>query len=1748
MRKDKLITKVKKVTTVFLTAAMTVGMLPMQGRTQVLGADNNEPYVISAGRTVYSSSDNGNNTADKAVDGDTGSRWESVQGTSDPQWIYVDLGKTADITGIYIKWEAAYARSYKIQQSDDEENWTDVYSTTNGTGGDEKINLNFSARYVRIYMTVKYYTQYGYSLYEFQVYGLNGAAPRPVDYGTNLALNKSAKSSGIVDEWWLKDDNGNLKPDEVAKVDESNAVDGNNSTAFKSYQADNQWLYVDLGKQYNIGRIILNWAGGAGKIYDIQVSKDAQNWTTIYRQFKGCAELTENLLIYSEGVRYVRVYAYTKVNDGGGIEINELQVYEYKKGDDKTTYTIEPLPEQKIVSKGSGSYVTNNMTMQKAKLPVYVDESKVQVPIASNDWWQSAMISKFGNLMSIMPLKAKYSAKGLNILTATEGWVPEQGPYDTMVATKSETKPDLYVTPENFEFTNAYDRVSGYGDYSVVIDLCDDNGVQMQSTFVKGCPYIFTDFGKNNVVCISAAKYTSIFNDNGTEILTDSKEITADHIGIQIRDDDNKDGTETSNSYYCITVPEGTKFKKIDLKINITFPAGKNYMSVGSMNSKDDLNTYYKHGYAFVTDTKVTYTYDAENQNITSNYIVTTQTKRNGFSNETMQCLLPHQWKKSSYDSKKVATYTSVRGDMHAIFANKFTTTDQFAGILPTFALPQNDEFSAKDAIDYLYVLQEAKKNVSLSGDAYWQGKDLHPLGMGVLMADQLGEITLRDEFLGKIKMILEDWFTYDGPDDISYFVYDDKWGTLYYNSSGFGVNTGITDHHFTYGYYMFAATVLATYDSDFYENYKDMIEMLIRDYANPSDTDSEYCKFRNYDLYEGHSWAGGYADNDDGNNQESASEALFSWASLYLWGVLTGDSQYLDAGVFGFSNEVEAVKQYWFDYDNDNWLEDYPYQAVGQIYGGTNFFGTFFNSQPIYVYGIQWCPVSEYLTYYGMNQEACARMYQGLLDDTENARTREMNKMRDEGKNAAELQAFYDGYGTVDSVWQHIAWPILAQSDSAAALAKIKTGMSKVQVDDKANTYWFINAMEQLGQKTTDIIAIGNVSACVYKKGSVYTANVWNPTSVSQKVIFKNTSTGKVLGTATVGSKSLLGFEVNKNGGFNYLQADTPTFKITNLNDGSVKNDVSGQVECDDTQLVEIEHGDCDATIYYTTDGSTPTVNSPKYEGNILVSSTSTVKAIAVKNGMIDSSYASLTVKINGDPISKSTNIAKGKKVITSSNENDGMDGSKMVDGNSDSRWSSAFTDNEWCAIDLGEQYTINSVKLNWQLACGSEYLIQVSNDNKNWTTVSTVTNGTQGEITLTFDAVEARYVKMQGVKRTTQYGYSIFEMEVYEAAKASAPEIEISGDKYEETYIGEAKIHLSTEIKGAEIKYTLDGSDPTEDSPSYMGEFELSEDATIKAATYRKGMVLSDVTSSFIKVTKKINLNETTMYIALGDTKQLTADSDTDIEWSSTDPSIATVDGDGRIKGVSKGQAVIIAKSADAMGICRVTVKEYTKMESIAFEKSSYTLKLNTLETLVVEFTPFDTTDDRTLTWSSSDDSIVSVLGGVVTAHKEGVVTITVKCGQLKAECKVTVTKDNGDNTGFQDSTTKTEEPSGNKKGNQQQITTTENGTNEATVKRPKKTKIKSIKKKKSLKIVVTLKKVNKVEGYQVQYSTGKKFKKGKKRTKKITKKKRKVTINLKKLKNKKKYYVRARTYIVVNKKKVYSKWTKKRKVKRK
>ncbi|WP_405757367.1 discoidin domain-containing protein [Streptomyces sp. NBC_01420] len=163
------------------------------------------PSLLSQGKTVTTSSQESAGTpATAAVDGDNGTRWSSA--FSDPQWIKVDLGTSASVSQIALRWEAAYAKSYKIEFSTDNSTWSTAYSTTTGPGGNETLNVSGTARYVRLTGTARA-TGYGYSLWEFQVFGTTGGDGGPQlpgggDLGPNvLVFDPSTPNiQGKVDE------------------------------------------------------------------------------------------------------------------------------------------------------------------------------------------------------------------------------------------------------------------------------------------------------------------------------------------------------------------------------------------------------------------------------------------------------------------------------------------------------------------------------------------------------------------------------------------------------------------------------------------------------------------------------------------------------------------------------------------------------------------------------------------------------------------------------------------------------------------------------------------------------------------------------------------------------------------------------------------------------------------------------------------------------------------------------------------------------------------------------------------------------------------------------------------------------------------------------------------------------------------------------------------------------------------------------------------------------------------------------------------------------------------------------------------------------------------------------------------------------------------------------------------------------------------------------------------------------------
>ncbi|WP_419955417.1 beta-N-acetylglucosaminidase domain-containing protein [Neobacillus niacini] len=126
--------------------------------------------------------------------------------------------------------------------------------------------------------------------------------------------------------------------------------------------------------------------------------------------------------------------------------------------------------------------------------------------------------------------------------------------------------------------------------------------------------------------------------------------------------------------------------------------------------------------------------------------------------------------------------------------------------------------------------------------------------------------------------------------------------------------------------------------------------------------------------------------------------------------------------------------------------------------------------------------------------------------------------------------------------------------------------------------------------------------------------------------------------------------------------------------------------------------------------------------------------------------------------------NLAEGKQATASSSEVDWLTPNLAVDGNNNTRWASLYTDNQWITVDLGQVYSIDKVKLNWEAAYGKQYKIQVSTDGSQWTDVYTELNSNGGIDEIQFPATDARYVKMQGIKRAGGWGYSLYEISVFE------------------------------------------------------------------------------------------------------------------------------------------------------------------------------------------------------------------------------------------------------------------------------------------------------------------------------------------------------------------------------------------------
>lgn len=132
--------------------------------------NSNIPVNIALNKPVITKSIETGYPATNVNDGNNATRWSTQ--FSDPQWIRIDLQGNYSINRVVLNWETASAKAYTLEVSDNDIDFTPIQTVSNGNGGIESWDFqNVTARYIRMYGTVRN-TVWGYSLWEFEVYGL----------------------------------------------------------------------------------------------------------------------------------------------------------------------------------------------------------------------------------------------------------------------------------------------------------------------------------------------------------------------------------------------------------------------------------------------------------------------------------------------------------------------------------------------------------------------------------------------------------------------------------------------------------------------------------------------------------------------------------------------------------------------------------------------------------------------------------------------------------------------------------------------------------------------------------------------------------------------------------------------------------------------------------------------------------------------------------------------------------------------------------------------------------------------------------------------------------------------------------------------------------------------------------------------------------------------------------------------------------------------------------------------------------------------------------------------------------------------------------------------------------------------------------------------------------------------------------------------------------------------------------------
>ncbi len=354
---------------------------------------------------------------------------------------------------------------------------------------------------------------------------------------------------------------------------------------------------------------------------------------------------------------------------------------------------------------------------------------------------------------------------------------------------------------------------------------------------------------------------------------------------------------------------------------------------------------------------------------VASSYVVgdSDVTTRLAYEGTDHTVVVPFAGRKAASDCA-LGTYDTPYGPLQACAASTLEWT------VPRITAASAYDFDGLDDQTRASIAAQAATDLAdtppTPADTYFGGKGLARIASLLELAKALGDDTLVAAATDRLATELAPWTDPSGctNEATRCFVYDDVLHLVVGKQPSFGSEEG-NDHHFHYGYFLFAAGVLGTQRPDLVEGMRPVMDALAADVAAGS---AELPALRAFDPYRGHSWASGPAPFADGNNQESSSEAVAAWNGLATWAAAAGNDTLGTEAAWLLSSEADAARTLWLE--PASLPTGFAHTMVSLNWSSKRDYATWFSPDPSAILGIQAVPVGPVsLQYLGKDPQRVA-------------------------------------------------------------------------------------------------------------------------------------------------------------------------------------------------------------------------------------------------------------------------------------------------------------------------------------------------------------------------------------------------------------------------------------------------------------------------------------------------------------------------------------------------------------------------------------------------------------------------------------------------------------------------------------------------------------------------------------------------------------------------------------------------------